>query len=91
MRQFGVFLPDSVNSGIGKMLKFDDGKASIGIVFPTKFVHQKITNLTMAGKFQFRSYEHRISGINLYDAHLFSFKNEKNDVFKQNPQKSQTN
>ena len=63
MRQFGVFLPDSVNSGIGKTLKFDGGKASIGIVFPTKFVHQKITNLTMAGKFQFRSHVHRLLGI----------------------------
>ena len=66
------------------MLKFDDGKASIGIVFPTKFVHQKITNLTMAGKFQFRSYVHRILGICLYDAHLFCLK-RKNDVFKQIP------
>lgn len=49
MRQFGVFLPNSVNSGIGKMLKYGDGKATIGLVFPNKFVNQKVTNLTLAG------------------------------------------
>jgi hypothetical protein len=50
MRQFGVFLPDAVNSGIGKMLKYGDGKATLGIVFPNKFVSAPVTNVTIAGK-----------------------------------------
>ncbi|XP_062574263.1 linear primary-alkylsulfatase-like [Saccostrea cucullata] len=49
MRQFGVFLPDAVNSGIGKMLKYGDGKSTLGLVFPNKFVHKRVTNLTLAG------------------------------------------
>lgn len=50
MRQFGVFLPDGVNSGIGKMLKYGDGKATSGIVIPNRFVTERVTNVTIAGE-----------------------------------------
>jgi hypothetical protein len=50
MRQFGVFLPEQINAGIGFKLRYGTDAATLGIVYPTRFVHKQKTDVTLAGK-----------------------------------------
>lgn len=50
MRQFGVHLPGQINAGIGLKLKYGTDKATLGVVYPTHFVHEQKTDLILAGK-----------------------------------------
>lgn len=50
MRQFGVFLPGQINAGIGFKLRYGTDTATLGIVYPTHFVHKQKTDVTLAGK-----------------------------------------
>lgn len=49
MRQFGVHLPGQINAGIGLKLKYGTDKATLGVVYPTHFVHEQKTDLILAG------------------------------------------
>lgn len=49
MRQFGVFLPQHVNSGIGLKLNLKKGQSALGVVYPDRFVHEQKTDVLLAG------------------------------------------
>ena len=49
MRQFGVFLPEQVNAGIGLKLQYGANKGTLGVVYPTRFVYDQKTDVTLAG------------------------------------------
>ncbi|KAL3859271.1 hypothetical protein ACJMK2_009498 [Sinanodonta woodiana] len=49
MRQFGVLLPERLNSGIGIRLRYGKTDKTLSIVHPTHFVHNKETDVDIAG------------------------------------------
>ena len=50
MRQFGTFLPNFINAGIGPQLRYDKYKQMSGIVMPNKFLYDEKMDVTIAGK-----------------------------------------
>ena len=51
MRQFGVFLP-TVSAGIGLNLRIGKDTMTAAPLYPTNFVEDPITDLTLAGMFR---------------------------------------
>ena len=58
IRQFGVFLPESVSSGIGHKLDFGKQGRSIGVIYPTKFVEGDEQDVVLSGEMQTHTFTH---------------------------------
>ncbi|KAH3768959.1 hypothetical protein DPMN_170180 [Dreissena polymorpha] len=49
MRQFGVFLPDHLSSGIGISLRYGDGSSTLAIKYPDTFIKGDWEDAVLAG------------------------------------------